>query len=80
MSQKCKKCPTLGQFTLYIYIYLTLDHKTSHKGLFFFFIEIYASSESGINKFSIDVLFVRTIFEIQLFVNLESEGAKKSKY
>ncbi len=35
-------------------LYVTLDHKTSHKGLFFE-IEIYASSESWINKLSIDV-------------------------
>ncbi len=41
-----------------------MDHKTSHKG-----------------QLSIDVWFVRTILqylaEIQLFENLESEGAKK---
>ncbi len=36
-------------------------------------IEIYTSSDSWINKFSIDVWFA----EIQLFENLESEGAKK---
>ncbi len=34
--------------------YVTLDHKTSHKGQFFE-IEIYTSSESWINKLSIDV-------------------------
>ncbi len=59
---------------------MTLDHKTSHKGTFFE-IEIYTSSESWINKISIDVLFVRIgqyLAEIQLFENLESEGAKKS--
>ncbi len=60
-----------------------MDHKTSHKGQFFE-IEIYTSSESWINKLSIDVWFVMTILqnlaEIQLFENLESEGAKKSKY
>ncbi len=33
---------------------VTLDHKTSHKGTFFE-IEIYTSSESRINKLSIDV-------------------------
>ncbi len=46
-------------------------------------IEIYASSESWINNLSIDVWFVmigQYLAEIQLFVNLESEGAKKSKY
>ncbi len=41
--------------------YVTLDHKTSHKGQFFE-IEIYSSSESRINKLSIDVWFDRTIF------------------
>ncbi len=57
---------------------MTLDHKTSHKGQFFE-IEIYASSESWINNLSIDVWFVmigQYLDEIQLFVNLESEGAK----
>ncbi len=63
---------------------LCLDHKTSHKGLFFE-INIYESSESWINKSSIDVWFVRIgqyLVEIQLFENLESEGKKnkKSKY
>ncbi len=56
---------------------MTLDHKTSHKGKFFE-IEIYTSSESWINKLSIDV-FVwigQYLAEIQLFENLESEGAK----
>ncbi len=46
-------------------------------------IEIYTSSESRINKLSIDVWFVRKgqyLAEMQLFENLESEGAKKSKY
>ncbi len=41
--------------------------------------EIYASCETWINKFSIDVWFVRIrqyLVEIQLFENLESEGAK----
>ncbi len=37
--------------------YVTLDHKTSHKGQFFK-IEIYATSESWINNISIDVWFV----------------------
>ncbi len=53
-----------------------------HKG-HFFEIEIYTSSESWIYKLSIGVWFVRIgqyLTEIQLFVNLESEGAKKSKY
>ncbi len=62
--------------------YVTLDHKTSHKGQFFE-IEIYTSSEVWINNLSIDVWFVmigQYLAEIQLFENLESEGAKKSKY
>ncbi len=61
---------------------MTLDHKTSHKGQFFK-IEIYVSYESWINKLSIDLWFVmigQYLAEIQLFENLESEGAKKSKY
>ncbi len=37
--------------------YVTLEHKTSHKGQFFE-IKMYASSESWINKLSIDVWFV----------------------
>ncbi len=43
---------------------------------------MYTSSESGINKISIDVWFVRIgqyLAEIQLFEYLESEGAKKIK-
>ncbi len=57
-------------------------HKTSHKGEFFE-IKMYASSESWINKLSIDIWFVmigQYLAEIQPFENLESEGAKKSKY
>ncbi len=49
----------------------------------FFEFEIYISSESWINKLSIDVWFVRIgqyLADIQLYENLESEGAKKSKY
>ncbi len=42
-------------FTTWNRIFVTLDHKTSHKGQFFK-IEIYTSSESWINKLSIDVL------------------------
>ncbi len=58
--------------------YVTMNHKTSHKGTFFN-IEIYTSPESCINKLSIDVWFIWTQYldEIQLFENLESEGAKK---
>ncbi len=51
-------------------IYVTLDHKTSHTCPFFQ-IEIYASSESF-------VIIGQYLAEIQLFVNLESEGAKKN--
>ncbi len=50
--------------------------QTSHKGKFFK-IEIYTL------MLSIDVWFVMTgqyLAKIQLFENLESEGAKKSKY
>ncbi len=57
---------------------MTLEHKTSLKGQFYE-IEIYKSSESWINNLSIDVWFVmigQYLAEIQLFVNLESEGAK----
>ncbi len=60
---------------------MTQDHKTSHKDLFFF-TEIYTSS-LYINQLFIDVWFVgieQYLAEIQLFENLESEGAKKSKY
>ncbi len=41
------------------------------------------TSKSWINKFPIDVWFVRIgqyLAEIQLFEYLESEGVKKSKY
>ncbi len=57
---------------------MSLDHKTSHKGQFFQ-IEIYTASEGWINKLSIVVWFVRIwqyLAEIQLFENLEYEGAK----
>ncbi len=50
-------------------LYVTLDHKTSHKGQFFEIV-IYKSSESWINKLSIDVRFVRIgqyLAKIQLF-------------
>ncbi len=63
-------------------LYVTLDHKTSHEGQFFE-IGIYTSSEIWINKLSVDVWFVRIgqyLAELQLFENLESESAKKSKY
>ncbi len=43
-------------------------------------IEIYTSSESWINMLSIDVWFImigQYLVEIQLYENLQSEGAKK---
>ncbi len=61
-------------------LYVTLNHK--NKGQFFE-IEIYTSSESWINKLFIDVWFVikgQYLDNIQQYENLESEGAKKSKY
>ncbi len=61
-------------------INVTLDHKTSHKGQFLT-IKMYASPE--IHKLSFDVWFVmigQYLVEIQLFENLESKSAKKSKY
>ncbi len=66
-------CPC---FTIVYEINVTMDHKTSQ----FFEIEIYTSSESWINMFSIDVWFVRTgkcLVERQLFEYLESEGANE---
>ncbi len=56
-----------------------MDHKTCHDGQFSE-IEVYTSSEICINNISIDVLFGQYLAERQLFENLESEGAKKSKY
>ncbi len=61
---------------------MTRDHKTSLKCQFFD-IEMYTASESWINKIFIDVWFVRIgqyLADIQLFENLESECAKKTKY
>ncbi len=55
---------------------MTLDHKTSHKGQLFE-IDMYISSESRMNKL---VRMGQYLAEIQLFENLKSEGAKKSKY
>ncbi len=57
------------------------DQKNSNKDQKDFY-ESYTSSESWINKLSIDVWFVRIaqyLDEILLFENLESEGAKKLK-
>ncbi len=69
-----------GQMTdLNVLKHVTLDHKTSLKCQFFE-IEMYKSSESWVNKLSIGVWFVSIghyLADIQLFENLESEGAKK---
>ncbi len=49
----------------------------------FFHIEVSTSSKRWINNISIDVWFVmigQYLAEMQLFENLESEEAKKSKY
>ncbi len=54
--QTHKESVVFFRSTCCMHTYVIIDHKTSHKGLFF--IEIYTSS----NKFSIDVWFVRTIF------------------
>ncbi len=57
-----------------------VDLKTSYKSKFIL-IEIHTSSESWIIKSSIDVWFVITILaEIQLFENMEYEGAEKNIY
>ncbi len=72
-------CKALWITSVWNLLYVTLDHKTSHKGQFVE-IEIYTSSESGVNNLSIDVWFVmigQYLAEMQLFENLESEGAKK---
>ncbi len=42
-------------------------------------IKIYTSSESWIHKLSINVMIWWYLAEMQLFENLESEGAKQSK-
>ncbi len=58
-----------------VWMCMTQDHKTSHKGQFFE-IEIYTSSKSWINKISIDVTFGwdTTIWKSGIW------GCKKSKY
>ncbi len=68
--------------TNYILIYVTLDHKTSHEGPFFK-IEINISSESWINKLSIDVWFVMIGQYLLIYNYLEIwilRVQKKSKY
>ncbi len=53
-----------------------MHHKTSHKGHFYFFIEIYTKSESWINKLVWFVMIGQYLAEMQLCENLESEDAK----
>ncbi len=57
------------------YAYVTMDHKTSHKGQFFE-IEIYTSSKRRINKLSIDVWFVRIGQYLKIW-NLRVQKKKK---
>ncbi len=67
-------------FEFVVLIYVSLYHKTGHNGQFFE-MYIYTSSESWINTLCIDVWFdmiEQYLAEIQLFENLESEGAKKN--
>ncbi len=67
--------PHIEAWVLYIRTSVILDHKTN-------LIKMYTLSESWINNLYIDVWFVSIrhyLAEIQLFVNLESEGANKSK-
>ncbi len=65
---RCQDCTCI-----LVLSFVTLVHKTSHKCQKKKKKTIYASSESWKN--TISLLYVWTIF-----VNLESEGAKKSKY
>ncbi len=65
-------------------MFVTMEHKISHTGHFLKKKkrDLYIIWKL-INKLPIDVWFVRKgqyLAEIQLFENLESEGAKKSKY
>ncbi len=59
-----------------------MDHKTSHDGQLFEIL-IYTPRESWINKLFINLWFVRIgqyLAEMQLFENLESDGAQIYKY
>ncbi len=58
---------------------MTMDHKTSHK-VQFFQTEIYTSSESWINKLSIDVWFVKIWLDRigRDTTIVKSEGTKKN--
>ncbi len=56
-QKRAPSIPPVGRWQLRGSKYVTLDHKTSHKGQFFE-IGIYTSSESWINKLYIDVWFV----------------------
>ncbi len=63
-------------YCIYIYIYAIYSQ-------IFEIRDLKTYSESGINKLSIDVWFVRIgqyLAEIQLFENLESASATNSKY
>ncbi len=77
---KLKKNRPTGPWVEYLcntLLYVTMGHKTSHKGQFFN-IEIYTSPESWINNLSIGVWTTRQyLVEIQLFKNLESEVTKQ---
>ncbi len=88
ITSKCREVHIVYIY-IYIYIYMRVHfyicildpgHKISFKCQFFG-MEIYTSAEIWINNISINVWFVRIrqyLAEIQLFENLESEGAKKN--
>ncbi len=56
-QEKWIKINIVFSYLLVFFSFVTLEHKTSHKGQFFQ-IEIYAWSEIWINNISIDVWFV----------------------
>ncbi len=61
------------------FIYVTMDHKTSHRGQFFL-IEMYASSESKISfPLMYGLLGKANIWLRYNYLNVESEGAKKNQ-
>ncbi len=70
----CGTLPTLKHNLKLLYV--TLDHKTGHKGQFFEIV-IYTSAES---RWCMVCYDWTNLSEIQLFVNLESGEQKKSKY
>ncbi len=70
------------RFVLAYDAHLTLDHKTSIR-VNFSKLRFLHHLKAEINNIHIDVWFVRIgqyLAEIQLYENLEYEGAKKSKY